>query len=314
MYAQRLSLDDLQWTRRPFDGVTAYAQTKRMQVVLTELLARRWARARDCGARHAPRLGGHAERAQLDPAILAGDAQAPAHPRTRRRHARVAGGRVGTAVGAVLVRSRTAADPSTAVHHRTPSRPRRIVANVHAARGSRAVIHGAAGCTGMSEPADGRRDCLGALGPPRRHGSALSPSRNPQRCPATGDDRVGARDRRRPPNRPSRHPALHACAHALLRVRSRWYRRELRAVDRQRVVAGGHGRSRADVEPAPAARVGTDALHRRDPALQHAYGSDGRGGGAPRAAVSVQSAREHTRYAPARRVRCPTRTHSASGM
>jgi NAD(P)-dependent dehydrogenase (short-subunit alcohol dehydrogenase family) len=45
MYAQRLSLDDLQWTQRPFDGVTAYAQTKRMQVILTELLARRWARA-----------------------------------------------------------------------------------------------------------------------------------------------------------------------------------------------------------------------------------------------------------------------------
>ena len=45
MYAQRLSLDDLQWTQRPFDGVTAYAQTKRMQVILTEMLARRWARA-----------------------------------------------------------------------------------------------------------------------------------------------------------------------------------------------------------------------------------------------------------------------------
>ena len=45
MYAQRLSLDDLEWTQRPFDGVTAYAQTKRMQVILTELLARRWARA-----------------------------------------------------------------------------------------------------------------------------------------------------------------------------------------------------------------------------------------------------------------------------
>lgn len=45
MYAQTLSLDDLQWTRRRFDGVTAYAQTKRMQVVLTEMLARRWSRA-----------------------------------------------------------------------------------------------------------------------------------------------------------------------------------------------------------------------------------------------------------------------------
>lgn len=45
MYAKQLSLDDLSWSQRPFDGVAAYAQTKRMQVVLTELLARRWARA-----------------------------------------------------------------------------------------------------------------------------------------------------------------------------------------------------------------------------------------------------------------------------
>jgi len=41
MYAQRLDLDDLDWTRRRFDGVAAYAQTKRMQVVLAELLAAR---------------------------------------------------------------------------------------------------------------------------------------------------------------------------------------------------------------------------------------------------------------------------------
>lgn len=42
MYTQRLSLDDVDWRRRPYDGVTAYAQTKRMQVVLAELLAERW--------------------------------------------------------------------------------------------------------------------------------------------------------------------------------------------------------------------------------------------------------------------------------
>lgn len=42
MYAERLSLADLQWQTRPFDGVIAYAQTKRMEVVLTELLADRW--------------------------------------------------------------------------------------------------------------------------------------------------------------------------------------------------------------------------------------------------------------------------------
>jgi NAD(P)-dependent dehydrogenase (short-subunit alcohol dehydrogenase family) len=43
MYTQRLALADLDWTRRRYDGVTAYAQTKRMQVVL----AARWARVLD---------------------------------------------------------------------------------------------------------------------------------------------------------------------------------------------------------------------------------------------------------------------------
>lgn len=40
MYTQRLSLADLAWERRAYDGVRAYAQTKRMQVVL----AAQWAR------------------------------------------------------------------------------------------------------------------------------------------------------------------------------------------------------------------------------------------------------------------------------
>jgi dehydrogenase/reductase SDR family protein 12 len=40
MYTRRLSFDDLDWSRRPYDGVVAYAQTKRMQVVLAE----RWHR------------------------------------------------------------------------------------------------------------------------------------------------------------------------------------------------------------------------------------------------------------------------------
>ena len=39
MYLKRLALDDLSWERRRYDGVVAYAQTKRMQVVL----ARQWA-------------------------------------------------------------------------------------------------------------------------------------------------------------------------------------------------------------------------------------------------------------------------------
>jgi len=41
MYNQRLSLRDLEWSERPYDGVEAYAQTKRMQVVLAELFAER---------------------------------------------------------------------------------------------------------------------------------------------------------------------------------------------------------------------------------------------------------------------------------
>ena len=39
MYTQALSLRDWEWRDRPYDGVVAYAQTKRMQVVLAELLA-----------------------------------------------------------------------------------------------------------------------------------------------------------------------------------------------------------------------------------------------------------------------------------
>jgi hypothetical protein len=42
MYTQRLSVDDACWCARPWDGVRAYAQTKRMQVVLARLLAGHW--------------------------------------------------------------------------------------------------------------------------------------------------------------------------------------------------------------------------------------------------------------------------------
>lgn len=43
MYLQRLDLSDLGWERRRFDGVKAYALTKRAEVVLTELWAARTA-------------------------------------------------------------------------------------------------------------------------------------------------------------------------------------------------------------------------------------------------------------------------------
>lgn len=41
MYARRLSLGDWEWRKRPFDGVSAYADAKRALVVLTELWAER---------------------------------------------------------------------------------------------------------------------------------------------------------------------------------------------------------------------------------------------------------------------------------
>jgi NAD(P)-dependent dehydrogenase (short-subunit alcohol dehydrogenase family) len=39
MYTRRLQLEDPNWTRRDYDGVIAYAETKRAQVVLSELWA-----------------------------------------------------------------------------------------------------------------------------------------------------------------------------------------------------------------------------------------------------------------------------------
>lgn len=39
MYPTRLSVADAEWRERPFDGLTAYSQAKRMQVVLAETLA-----------------------------------------------------------------------------------------------------------------------------------------------------------------------------------------------------------------------------------------------------------------------------------
>jgi NAD(P)-dependent dehydrogenase (short-subunit alcohol dehydrogenase family) len=46
MYTRRLSLDDPNWSKRPYDGVVAYAETKRAQVVLAELWARELAGTR----------------------------------------------------------------------------------------------------------------------------------------------------------------------------------------------------------------------------------------------------------------------------
>ncbi len=43
MYARKLRIDDLQWQRRRYDGVAAYAETKRAEVILAEMWAERLA-------------------------------------------------------------------------------------------------------------------------------------------------------------------------------------------------------------------------------------------------------------------------------
>jgi NAD(P)-dependent dehydrogenase (short-subunit alcohol dehydrogenase family) len=46
MYTQRLQIDDPNWKKRRYDGVVAYAETKRAQVVLAELWAEKFAGTR----------------------------------------------------------------------------------------------------------------------------------------------------------------------------------------------------------------------------------------------------------------------------
>ena len=53
MYSEALRVDDLQWLRRSYDGVAAYAQVKRAQVVLTE----QWAAREPAVAFHAMHPG-----------------------------------------------------------------------------------------------------------------------------------------------------------------------------------------------------------------------------------------------------------------
>jgi NAD(P)-dependent dehydrogenase (short-subunit alcohol dehydrogenase family) len=45
MLTRRLQIRDANWSERPYDGLTAYAETKRAQVVLAELFAQRLRRA-----------------------------------------------------------------------------------------------------------------------------------------------------------------------------------------------------------------------------------------------------------------------------
>ena len=96
MYAQKLVADDLQYLKSEYKAVTAYARTKRMQVVL----AGEWAKRGQARLQRATRAGSTRPGiADSLPAFKTLDAPDPAHPGAGRGHVRVAAPARGRAAG-----------------------------------------------------------------------------------------------------------------------------------------------------------------------------------------------------------------------
>ena len=70
MYAQRISVNDLQNARGTYDGAKAYARTKRGTGHLDRAVGRSASSLRHRRARDAPRLVGHTGRVDLSPSLL----------------------------------------------------------------------------------------------------------------------------------------------------------------------------------------------------------------------------------------------------
>jgi NAD(P)-dependent dehydrogenase (short-subunit alcohol dehydrogenase family) len=83
MYTQRIHLADLQMVHEKFDGPTAYARTKRAQVILTELWAER---LRDTSVVVHAMHPGWADTPALESTLLRSDKATAAHTPRRRRH------------------------------------------------------------------------------------------------------------------------------------------------------------------------------------------------------------------------------------
>ncbi|WP_224390843.1 SDR family NAD(P)-dependent oxidoreductase [Pseudonocardia sp. ICBG1293] len=113
MYAQPLRADDLQFRTGDYGGTAAYARTKRMQVVLTGLLADELAPPARHRARPAPGLGTHPGRHRVAAAVRQGRRAGAPHTGPGGGHRGVARG--GAGVGGrdrpVLARPRPAPDP-----------------------------------------------------------------------------------------------------------------------------------------------------------------------------------------------------------
>ena len=137
-YAQRLHLDDLEWTSEPWDGTRAYARAKRAQVSLIREWARRNRATRRRLRRDAPGLGGHARDRGRAAGLPPLDGPAPADAGAGRRHDGLAGRRP--------ARDRPLG-PARAGPSRAPVRPDPVDARL----------------------ADGSPPALGRRRPPRRH-------------------------------------------------------------------------------------------------------------------------------------------------
>ncbi len=79
MYAKRLDVETMYSNEGPYDGVAAYAMTKRGQVVLSEIVGSRASRHRDHRQRPASGMGCDEERRAIAASILAHHAQSFAH-------------------------------------------------------------------------------------------------------------------------------------------------------------------------------------------------------------------------------------------
>lgn len=91
-YGQRLDVDDWEYASGDYSGVTAYARTKRMRLVLTEPVGARPRVRRHPRPLDAPRLGRHPGRHRLAPSFRRAHGSAAARRRRGRRHRGVAHG------------------------------------------------------------------------------------------------------------------------------------------------------------------------------------------------------------------------------
>ena len=110
MYSSPLVIDDLEYLDN-YNGVRAYARTKRMQVVPRRRMVPPAVRHRHPGGEHASRMGGHPRCGGVPAAVPGRDQTALAGSGRRRRHRGVAGGHPpAVQAGPFLARPRPASD------------------------------------------------------------------------------------------------------------------------------------------------------------------------------------------------------------